>query len=191
LRRTAPALPGWIDGDFARRHGLAERLAAVSMDHLAQLDQRSMALLPAWPQIFSLSHPGFSPVPIDVRYPFFDIRLLEFAARVPPWLLVGKRLLRQAMRGAIPEAVLQRPKTPLGYMRERLAEEPAVRQWRERMITRVEQLDAFVDRDRAAEALSSTAPGSARALERLVALAYWMHYRSNQPLLNLAERTST
>ncbi|MGH7514131.1 MAG: asparagine synthase-related protein [Gemmatimonadales bacterium] len=46
---------------------------------------------------------------LDVRHPFLDRRLIEFGLRLPPDLVVqpyaGKWLLREAMRGLVPEEV--------------------------------------------------------------------------------------
>jgi asparagine synthase (glutamine-hydrolysing) len=51
---------------------------------------------------------------IESRVPFLDHRLVEFAARLPDaWKLQGfttKRILREAMKGVLPDAILRRPK---------------------------------------------------------------------------------
>jgi len=51
---------------------------------------------------------------IESRVPFLDHKLVEFAARLPDeWKLsgwIGKRVLREAMRGIVPDAILTRPK---------------------------------------------------------------------------------
>jgi asparagine synthase (glutamine-hydrolysing) len=51
---------------------------------------------------------------IESRVPFLDHELVEFAARLPDaWKLSGwttKRILRESMRGLLPEAILRRPK---------------------------------------------------------------------------------
>jgi asparagine synthase (glutamine-hydrolysing) len=51
---------------------------------------------------------------IEGRAPFMDIHLAEYAASLPEnWRIQGrttKRILREAMRSRIPEAVLNRPK---------------------------------------------------------------------------------
>jgi asparagine synthase (glutamine-hydrolysing) len=51
---------------------------------------------------------------IESRVPFLDHRLVEFAARLPDeWKLSGlttKRILRLAMQGLLPRAILNRPK---------------------------------------------------------------------------------
>jgi asparagine synthase (glutamine-hydrolysing) len=51
---------------------------------------------------------------VESRVPFLDHHLVEFAARLPDeWKLSGlttKRVLRQAMKGVLPESILTRPK---------------------------------------------------------------------------------
>jgi asparagine synthase (glutamine-hydrolysing) len=51
---------------------------------------------------------------IESRVPFLDHKLVEFAAGLPDrWKLSGlttKRILRQSMKGLVPEAILNRPK---------------------------------------------------------------------------------
>src|SRR5262249_36875959 len=51
---------------------------------------------------------------IESRVPFLDHELVEFAARLPDrWKLAGwttKRILRESMRGILPDAILNRPK---------------------------------------------------------------------------------
>jgi asparagine synthase (glutamine-hydrolysing) len=51
---------------------------------------------------------------LELRVPFLDHKLVEFAAALPEKCKlngnVGKSLLRKAMRGVLPEAILKRPK---------------------------------------------------------------------------------
>src|SRR3979490_973934 len=51
---------------------------------------------------------------IESRVPFLDHKLVEFAARLPAsWKVSGlttKRVLREAMRGLLPDSILNRPK---------------------------------------------------------------------------------
>jgi len=51
---------------------------------------------------------------IESRVPFLDHKLVEFAVRLPDeWKLsgwIGKRVLREAMKGIVPESILTRPK---------------------------------------------------------------------------------
>jgi asparagine synthase (glutamine-hydrolysing) len=51
---------------------------------------------------------------VEARSPFLDHRLLEFAARLPAEMKLhgraGKHVLKTAMRGIVPDAILDRPK---------------------------------------------------------------------------------
>lgn len=51
---------------------------------------------------------------LEVRVPLLDHKLVEFAATVPPELLLNrgesKYILRRAMRGTVPDAIFDRPK---------------------------------------------------------------------------------
>jgi asparagine synthase (glutamine-hydrolysing) len=53
---------------------------------------------------------------VEGRFPFLDYRLIEFANRIPPqhkvFGLKEKYILKQAMRGLIPESIRQRHKQP-------------------------------------------------------------------------------
>jgi asparagine synthase (glutamine-hydrolysing) len=55
---------------------------------------------------------------VEARSPFLDHRLMEFAATLPPELKLdgsgGKRLLKQTLRGLLPDEILQRPKMGFG-----------------------------------------------------------------------------
>lgn len=67
------------------------------------------ALLPYWLRAGDKSSMA---VPIEVRYPFLDHRLIEFAARLPLNLLIRdgwmKWLLRKSMEGMLPDEVVWR-----------------------------------------------------------------------------------
>jgi asparagine synthase (glutamine-hydrolysing) len=69
-------------------------------------------------------------VGLEVRAPFLDTAVVEFACRLPVQLrqrrLAAKVILKQAMRGRLPDAILRRHKQGFGvpvarWMREELA----------------------------------------------------------------------
>ncbi|HEX6912246.1 MAG TPA: asparagine synthase-related protein [Longimicrobium sp.] len=111
-------LPPWIAPDFARRLGLAERVAAWNAwrpaPHRLRPEAYETLVAPLWPHLFAAYDPGVTGVPIEVRHPFFDLRVVQTWLSVPPaqWYN-DKGLLRIGMRGHLPEAFLRRPKTPL------------------------------------------------------------------------------
>jgi len=73
---------------------------------------------------------------LEVRAPFLDPHVVDFLLKVPPSLKLrglgpGKHLLRQLMRGRIPDAIIDRPKIGFGvplnaWLRDSLA--PLVRE---------------------------------------------------------------
>ena len=69
---------------------------------------------PMWPALFEGYDPGITRVPVEVRHPFFDLRLVEFLLALPalPWCS-DKELLREASRGILPDQVRLRRKSPL------------------------------------------------------------------------------
>jgi asparagine synthase (glutamine-hydrolysing) len=69
---------------------------------------------PFWPYLFETYDAGYTLCPLAFRHPFFDVRLLTYLLAVPPmpWFL-NKKLLRDAMRGCMPEPIRRRAKTPM------------------------------------------------------------------------------
>jgi asparagine synthase (glutamine-hydrolysing) len=67
-----------------------------------------------WTSTFEGLDPGATQRAVELRYPFFDVRLASFTLRLPsfPWC-VNKHVLRTAMNGRLPDLVRTRPKTPL------------------------------------------------------------------------------
>jgi len=130
--------PAWIVEDFERRVQLKERWRqrriAPACEH------------PVHPQAYAGLHSTFwasdlegedaarTGVLLETRAPFLDLRILKFLLRLPPvpWC-VNKELLRKAMTGRLPQAVLQRPKTlllmdPLEVCQKRHSWTPAASQ---------------------------------------------------------------
>ena len=116
---VAPALPSWLNADLANRWHLRERVEQASRPIVA----RSHAIRPeayerlsstAWPTYLERADPGFTGVAVEHRWPFLDIRLVNYALAIPPlpWC-IDKQLLRSAMRDSLPEPLLRRKKTPL------------------------------------------------------------------------------
>jgi asparagine synthase (glutamine-hydrolysing) len=72
---------------------------------------------PIWAALFASFDDDEAMAPIVWRHPFLDLRVLQFMLSVPPvpWAR-RKLLLREAMRGRLPDAVLARNKTPLAEL---------------------------------------------------------------------------
>ncbi|HEX3772155.1 MAG TPA: asparagine synthase (glutamine-hydrolyzing) [Polyangiaceae bacterium] len=110
-----PALRGVTHGAVHARFErvLAESRRASRLGRLIDLDWHTY--LPddinAKVDIAAMAHG------LEVRCPFLDIDVVEFAARLPRRMLMqrrGKHLLRAAMRGIVPPAVMSRRKRGFG-----------------------------------------------------------------------------
>ena len=111
-------VPGWIDPDVARRVGLAERVAAWNAQapppHPLRPEALEQLSTPLWPALFAAYDPGATRVPVEVRHPYFDLRVVTFLLSIPPAQWYNDKVLpRMGMRGRLPDAFLRRPKTPL------------------------------------------------------------------------------
>lgn len=109
--------PLWINASFAKRANLKERWehkTAVLHAHPTRPDAFRNLNSPVWSALFAGYDAGVTRLPLEVRHPLTDVRLVNFLLGVPviPWLL-GKYILRETMRGVLPESVRKRPKTPL------------------------------------------------------------------------------
>jgi asparagine synthase (glutamine-hydrolysing) len=67
-----------------------------------------------WPNMFEEFDAGLTRIPVEARFPFFDLRLVDFLLALPrlPWCC-DKQLLREAGRGVLPDAIRLRRKSPL------------------------------------------------------------------------------
>jgi len=113
-------IPRWIAPEFAKRARLEERWAECSKllfpseRHLVRPKAHASMLIPQWTSMFEKNDPGVTHAPVEVRYPFVDLRLMEYLLAIPafPWAY-KKGLSRRLLVGKLPQDVLVRPKTPL------------------------------------------------------------------------------
>lgn len=113
-------LPNWLKSDFSRRANLAgrwkqqdEARKSWAMHPIHPRAHGSLTL-PQWTNIFELEDPGATSYALETRYPFLDLRIVNFLLALPPfpWFF-KKTILREAMTGRLPEDVRSRPKAPL------------------------------------------------------------------------------
>ncbi len=112
------SLPSWLRTDFVDRMELVKRFEEINQEPIINGARHpvghSVLARPFWTFLFERDDADLSQRAIEPRYPFFDLRLVNFLLSIPVmrWC-VDKKLLRQAMAGRLPEAVRLRPKTPL------------------------------------------------------------------------------
>ena len=115
LEGAPPALPLWLDPGLVSRLGLEERWrdyyrppAATVLPEQAALDDLADV---AWYETRFRQDEGCW-TPVELRYPFFDVRVVEFLLAIPRYLCRDKWILRAAMSDRLPPEVLARPKAP-------------------------------------------------------------------------------
>jgi len=113
-------LPLWIAPEFTKRAGLIERWEECNGSglpderHSSRTWAHASMLLPQWTNFFESQDPGVTHCAVEVRYPFLDLRIVEYLLAIPafPWTY-KKKLLRESMINKMPERLRLRPKTPL------------------------------------------------------------------------------
>jgi asparagine synthase (glutamine-hydrolysing) len=114
-----PGFPSWLNPDFVKRTDAKARWREgnsprVTPPHRTKPMAHASMHLPQWVNMFEMYNPGVTRSPVEVRYPFLDLRIMEYMLAIPsfPWAF-QKTLLRAAMTGRLPEKIRRRPKTPL------------------------------------------------------------------------------
>ncbi len=110
--------PPWLNDSFAKEYSLQDRWnelysRGINSSHPRHPAVESGLMEPDWNTDDIQMRSDF--VFPEERDPFLDLRLVEFILSLPPlpWLF-HKHLLREAMQGLLPEAVLRRPKSGMG-----------------------------------------------------------------------------
>lgn len=143
-RVVPPPYPPWLNADFTSRLDLRTRWSDVHAAssrgcHPLRPEASGRLASHVWAWYCEASDPGVTGVPIETRYPFLDVRLVSYTLALPPFpWCIAKHVLREAMRGSLPETIRLRRKVPL-------AGDP-LRAWL--LTTRAPWLDGF---DAAAE----------------------------------------
>ena len=119
-------------------------------------------------------------MPLEVRHPFFDLRLLRYLLSLPalPWCS-DKEILRVAMKGRLPEKIRLRPKRSMGETPYHALKPDVAATIRERFLP-VPELAGFVlpGRLRGALRAEETNWNAIVTALRPVSLNYWLKARS-------------
>jgi len=113
--RGQNAIPSFIQAPFARRNGLWDRVQAEPHLPGSTFGQRALynCFVNGWVMHGrELTDQAIAPYGLEERYPFLDRRLIEFLMAVPDDQRIRnnqpKFVLRQAMRGKIPDSIYGR-----------------------------------------------------------------------------------
>ena len=144
-----PPFPDWINEGFCKRTRLEDRWRSGWAELNGPSDAYHQLKRPWLSQTFE-SYESLK-MPLVVRHPFFDTRLVTFLLGLPNSVSSDKRLMRQAMRGRLPESVRDRPKTSLADDQFRLRFSGAT--WRSQIHSNLAKVGiAHVDQARYARA---------------------------------------
>ncbi len=180
MGRTDPLteFPQWLEPHFSEQHNLRGRWRELqeSPKQGHPLHPIALAGLSSrfWSSVFECEDAGWTGVPVELRAPLLDRRLLRFLLRVPPvpWCM-EKELLREAIRGMLPEAVRTRPKTPL--LGDSIKYFIESKRWMPMPLPeQAADLRRFVDWERLGTTLATAAGSTLWVGLRPVSLCYWL-----------------
>ena len=110
--------PAWLNNDFSKQLNLVERWRHIHAEtptaHPVRPRVFRTVYSASWDLLFAGYDAGTTLLPLEVRHPLIDVRMVDYLLSLPvvPWML-EKNILRKAMAGTLPDAVLSRPKSPL------------------------------------------------------------------------------
>jgi asparagine synthase (glutamine-hydrolysing) len=162
--------PAWLREELVRRSGLSERLTTLANEAPGPRALQG----PIWSSIMAKGDAGSTGLDLQIVHPFVDVRLVEFALRLPGPMLRAKRVLREAMAALLPPAIIERPKTILGRAAEYAARHAALAERRMALIDRTPQLGEFVDVEALRRAAAAPRPEDTRGVALAEALAVWL-----------------
>jgi asparagine synthase (glutamine-hydrolysing) len=135
-----PLLPAWIDGNWFAERGMLETALPPRWQpdylHEALVQSLTETVLPALLRYEDRNSMAFS---IESRVPFLTTALAEFAYSQPSAHLVDERatskaVLRKAMRGLVPDAILDR-RDKIGFATPDRLWAQALRPWFTRVLS--------------------------------------------------------
>jgi asparagine synthase (glutamine-hydrolysing) len=117
-RHPGDILPPWLNSDLVRELRLEERIQQMS-DPVPCLHEHRPEVYRSVTSVgmieeFNDFDPGITRCCLEVRQPYFDLRVIDFFLAIPgiPWSH-DKALVRLAMRRHLPEVICSRRKAPL------------------------------------------------------------------------------
>lgn len=175
----APEFPTWLSEDLVARLGLRERwreyhARAPDPHPIRPFAHASLAEIARTPALMDQYEGGVTGLALECRHPFLDLRVVSFCLALPPepWC-VRKAALREAMRGALPEAIRLRPKTAFaGWPGARLLDRPESRALE--TFDSAPQLDRYVERRSIPGVCGTGRPRDAWRDLRPLTLNHWL-----------------
>ena len=177
-QRPTASLPEWLRPSLVERLNLRERWLnpsqAARNDHPQHPRGYASLFFPQWRYMFEREDAGWTRTAVEVRYPFLDLRLVAYLLAIPPmpWFF-RKFLLREAMRGRLPEKIRKRRKITGG--RDTLGD--ALRTWGKFDFSKdslSDEIRRYVDLDKLSPPSASRGSEMAETNLRVWCLNFWI-----------------
>lgn len=174
-----PSFPEWLSAEFVERLDLKARWLNPNPgipwnEHPQHPGGYASLFFPQWRYMFERQSPAYTRAAVEVRYPFLDLRLVAYLLAIPPmpWFF-RKFLLREAMRGKLPEKTRKRPKIPARQdpLAEALSISGAFDFSKEKL---TEELGRYVKWDAVESPREETDPDAAEMKIRPWCLNFWL-----------------
>jgi asparagine synthase (glutamine-hydrolysing) len=111
--------PEWLNPEFESRANLRERWKEFRNRPVVQqypVHSKGYTYFNTgfWAGVLEIDDTEWTGANVEHRVPLLDLRVAQFLLRLPPvpWC-ANKHLMRVAMKGVLPNAIVSRPKTPL------------------------------------------------------------------------------
>jgi asparagine synthase (glutamine-hydrolysing) len=170
--------PDFITPEFAKRLDLKQRWMADPtrgpyVDRTRPKISETLGS-PLWTQLHEMNDPGVTGCALEFRYPFCDLRLVEYLLSIPPfpWHF-QKRIVRGYLRGRVPEAVRLRPKAALRGSPFVEILQRSDSDWRRR-VKAADKLERYVESSRLADFPKEKDADRARTMVRPFCLNFWL-----------------
>jgi len=174
--------PSWLNPDFEVRYDLRRRWqermnTKPAAMHATRPGAHRRLTQVLWQFFLEFYDAGVTLYPLEVRFPYLDLRLVEYLLAIPtlPWC-VNKELLRAAMRGTLPEPVCLRPKTSVaGHQYYELLRQPGM-EWVDNFHA-VPELATYIQREVVPQVAGGMlGPEKSWLHLRPLSLNYWLQY---------------
>jgi asparagine synthase (glutamine-hydrolysing) len=180
-----PSYAAWLRPELERRFALRGRWAEVLATggprrHAYRHDAWRILDSPAWSRQFEASDAGTSGQPLEWLSPYLDVRVVEFLFTLPPMPhFANKDLVRESMRGWMPEPVRTRPKTPLSRDPAAVGFARSPRAWVD-IVESAPELDPYVNRRILSTAIQQRGSSDYESSQKAfaVSLALWLKKRN-------------
>ncbi|HWW18491.1 MAG TPA: asparagine synthase-related protein [Candidatus Saccharimonadales bacterium] len=170
--------PPWLASQFAEEQHLRERWLELQKTpkpmHPFHPEGYSGLADNFWSSVFDQDDAAWTGVPVELRAPLLDQRVLRYLLQLPPvpWC-ADKELLRLAMHGLLPEEIRSRPKTPL--IGDAVSILAASGKWSPALLPApCRAARTFVDWERLGATLRRTIDSNLWVCLRAASLNYWL-----------------